>query len=61
MEWIIRKLSKYAIKEIAILAFAGACTLAKLFPIFDDGNFKADAILYLVFFALIYISWEGAR
>jgi len=61
MEAWIEKAGKYAIKEMIPFAFAGACGLAKIFPIFSDGNFKADAVLFLVFFAIVYFAWDFAR
>ena len=61
MDWWIRKAGKYAAKEAIAIAFAGACLLARYFPIFPDGNYKAEAVLYLIIFALIYFLWDYVR
>lgn len=60
-DWITKRAGKWAIKEALAIAFVLACGLAKVFPIFDDGNFKGDAVLYMVFFGLIYLIWTEAR
>jgi len=61
VESFIRTLAKYAAKEMLPVIFAGACVFAKAFPIFSDGNFKGDAILYLLIGGLLYFAWDHAR
>jgi len=61
MEWFTRKATKFAFKEVLTLGFLASCGIAKLFPIFDDGNFKADAVLYMLIFGLAYFAWDYAR
>ena len=61
MEWFIRKAAKLALKEVVALGFFISCGLAKLFPIFDDGNYKADAVLYMLLFGLLYFILDYAR
>lgn len=56
-----KTLAKYAAKEMLPVIFSGACVLAKLFPIFPDGNFKGDAVLYLLIGGLLYFAWDHAR
>lgn len=57
MDWWTRKLGKYALKEAVGVVFIGACALAKLFPIFDDGYYKLDAVLYMLAGGLGYYLW----
>ncbi len=61
MEWWSRKALKFAFKEALALGFIVSCGLAKLFPIFDDGQYNHDAVLYMLFFALLYLIWDLAR
>jgi len=61
MDWFTRKAMKFALKEVIVAGFVLSCGLAKLFPIFDDGNFKADAVLYMLIFGLLYFAWDFAR
>ena len=52
---------KWALKEALALTFIGACILAKYFPIFDDGYYKLDAVLYMIIGGLLYFGWEATR
>jgi len=61
IDWFTRKATKFALKEALALGFLMSCGLAKMFPIFDDGNYKGDAILYMLLFALLYFAWDYAR
>ena len=61
MEWLANKAGKFALKEALGLVFVAACGLAKVAPIFEDGNYKLDAVLYMVIFGLIYFAWDAAR
>lgn len=61
MEWLIQKALKLALKELIVLGFFLCCFLAKIFPIFDDGNYKADAILYMLLGGLAYYMLDFAR
>lgn len=56
-----RRLARFALKEGLAVIFFLSCGLAKIAPIMDDGNYKADAVLYMVFFALLYFVWDFAR
>lgn len=57
MEWWTRKIGKYALKEVLGVVFIGACALAKVAPIFDDGHYKADAIAYMLFAGVGFYLW----
>ena len=57
MEWLTNKAGKFALKEALGVVFIGACALAKIAPIFDDGNYKADAVLYMLLAAMGYYLW----
>lgn len=57
----MNRAGKWALKEMIPVIFGAACVLAKAMPIFPDGNFKADAVLYLLFFGLLYFAWDFAR
>lgn len=59
--WFADKLGKWALKEALAVIFVLATALAKVMPIFDDGNYKADAVLYMIIFALLYFAWDFAR
>ena len=61
MEWWTRKAAKFALKEVIALGFVISCALAKWFPIFDDGYYKADAVLYMLLGLLLYFAWDFAR
>ena len=60
-DWLSRRLARFALKEGMAVAFILSCGLAKILPIIDDGNYKADAVLYMLFFALLYFAWDFAR
>lgn len=60
-DWFSGKLGKWALKEALALIFVMATALAKVVPIFDDGNYKADAVLYMIIFGLLYFAWDLAR
>ncbi|WP_371396709.1 hypothetical protein [Fretibacter rubidus] len=57
MDWFGKYAGKMAFKEALGVGFVGACALAKVAPIFDDGNYKADAVLYMLFAGLAYLMW----
>lgn len=59
--WFSRYALKFAIKEGLAIAFLLACGLAKFFPLFEDGYYQLDAILYLLLFGLAYLLWDAAR
>lgn len=61
LDWLTKKAGRWAIKEALAVGFFLCCGLAKMFPIFDDGNYQADAILYMLLFGLAYFGWEAAR
>lgn len=61
MEWLSRYVTKFALKECIALGFFVCCGLAKMVPIFDDGNYQADAVLYMLLFGLAYFGWDYAR
>ena len=61
MDWIFRYITKFALKEVLAIGFLLSCGLAKIVPIFDDGYYKADAILYMLLFGLFYFAWDYAR
>lgn len=61
MEWLSRYVTKFAFKEVLALGFVLSCGLAKIAPIFDDGNYKADAVLYMLLFGLCYYAWDYAK
>lgn len=60
-DWLTGRLGKWAVKEALALVFVAACVLAKYVPIFDDGQYKLDAVLYMVIFALGWFAWDAAR
>ena len=57
MEWLNKYLKEYAFKKALGIGFIGACALAKVAPIFDDGDYKADAVLYMLLAAMGYYLW----
>jgi len=61
IDWFKNYALKFAMKEIIAVGFIVSCFLAKLFPLFDEGDFRADAVLYMLFFGLIYFVWDHAR
>jgi len=58
MDWITRYALKFALKEVLAVGFLLSCGLAKVAPIFHDGNYKADAMLYMLMFGLCYLTWD---
>ena len=58
MDWAIRYGKKLLLKEGLGIIFIGACALAKMAPIFDDGYYKADALLYMIIAGLAYHLWR---
>ena len=60
-DWFSNNAAKWAAKEALGFSFVLACGLAKIAPLFDDGNYKADAVLYMIMFGLAYFIWDAAR
>ncbi len=61
MDWLSRKAMKFALKEAIAVGFVLSCGLAKLFPLWENGDYRADAIIYMLFFGLLYFAWDYAR
>ena len=53
-------LGKWAVKEALGLIFVGAGILAKIAPIYG-GDYRYDAVLYMIIFGLAYFGWEYAK
>lgn len=60
-DWFTRRAGRWALKEALGVAFVLSCILAKAFPIFDGGDYRADAILYMLFLGIGTFIWMETR
>lgn len=60
-EWLTKKAGRWALKQALGVAFVLACILAKALPIFEGGDYRADAVLYMLFFSICAVIWSETR
>lgn len=60
-DWFTKRAGKWAIKKALALAFILSCGLAKVFPIVNGGDYRADAVLYMLFFGICILIWTEAQ